>query len=50
MNYKLLTYIRISLAIFYYKIFTKVFGRGYENINYLIEKKLDKIKLIQFLI
>ena len=46
MNYKLLTYIRISLAIFYYKIFTKVFGRGYEKYKiHLIEKKLDKIKV-----
>ena len=45
MNYKLLTYIRISLAIFIIK-FLQSFGRGYEKYKiHLIEKKLDKIKV-----
>lgn len=43
MNYNIFRIIKNFLAIFYYRIFTNVYGRGYEKYKIsIIKKKLDK--------
>ena len=45
MNYNFFKIVKNFIAIFYYKIFKNVYGRGYERYKIdLIKKKIKKIK------